>query len=578
MKKQVLLFILTLLPIVASAEAVEINGIYYNLVPKIGEAEITVNPNKYFGEITVPEYVEYNGESYSVTSIGNEAFSNCNSLTSITIGRCVKIIGRSAFSGCTELKSVFIPDGVTTINYYAFKNCKKLTSVIIPNTVENIESWIFMNCTSLTYVEISERLKVLPSTFDGCSSLASVTIPESVTSLPNSFANCTSLSSVLIPDNASGLGLVGTFYNCPNLKSIIIPKGVTSIGDRTFTNCSSLTSIRIPNSVTDIGEYAFAGCENMVSLVLPDGIKSLGRDVFKGCKSLASINIPDGVESLEGTFVECESLKSIVIPNNVKSIKGSAFQGCKGLVSISLGYNVNRIGAGCFRNCPNIMDVYCYATTIPNTNSNAFENSYIEYATLHVPATSVNAYKAADLWKNFKSIVALSGETPETQKCAKPTIGYSNGKLTFNCETDGVDFVSEITDSDIKKHYDASVSLTATYNICVYATKSGYNNSETATATLCWIDVDPRTDGITDGGTTDAKEIEAHAVLIQSANGQISVAGAPDDTPISIYATDGVQLSSAISRGSQAIVDTNLSPGNIAIVKIGKKSIKVVVE
>ena len=101
-------------------------------------------------------------------------------------------------------------------------------------------------------------------------------------------------------------------------------------------------------------------------------------------------------------------------------------------------------------------------------------DSYIDYSTLHVPTASVNAYKAAEPWKNFKSIVA-------TQKCATPTISYANGKLTFDCETEDVEFVSEITSSDFNKHYGSEVSLTCTYLVSVYATKAGYEDSKVAT-------------------------------------------------------------------------------------------------
>ena len=162
-------------------------------------------------------------------------------------------------------------------------------------------------------------------------------------------------------------------------------------------------------------------------------------------------------------------------------------------------------------------------------------------------------------------------------KCEKPTIGYSNGKLIFKSETEGAEFVSEITDADIKKYYDSEVQLCVTYNISVYATKSGYENSDVATATLCWIDVEPKKEGITDE-TTDAKRIEATPVLIQSENGRISVSGADDGTAISVFGTNGVKVGAAVSHSGQAIVDTKLPSGSVAIVKIGEKSVKVVVK
>ena len=138
-----------------------------------------------------------------------------------------------------------------------------------------------------------------------------------------------------------------------------------------------------------------------------------------------------------------------------------------------------------YSGCTNLTDVTCYAKNVPSTDVDAFKDSRIEYATLHVPSASVNAYRLALPWKTFKSIEATDGPTPEILKCEKPTISYVNGQLQMSCATEGVEYVTEITDADVKKHYDATISLSATYNISVYATKSNYENYETATATLC---------------------------------------------------------------------------------------------
>lgn len=95
-----------------------------------------------------------------------------------------------------------------------------------------------------------------------------------------------------------------------------------------------------------------------------------------------------------------------------------------------------------------------------------------------MPTTSVGSYLAAEPWKNFKSIVGLDGSLP---KCATPTISYVNGEITFDCETEGVEFVSEVTAQDAKKYYDGKISLTNTIKVSVYATKEGCDNSDVAT-------------------------------------------------------------------------------------------------
>ena len=166
------------------------------------------------------------------------------------------------------------------------------------------------------------------------------------------------------------------------------------------------------------------------------------------------------------------------------------------------------------------------------------------------------------------------GATPTTQKCEKPTISYENGKLTFSSATDGAVCQYSITDTDIKAGSGNEVQLGVTYNISVYATKAGYDNSETATATLCWIDKEPTTEGITDG----VAQIASKAVLIQSEGGILKVEGVDDGTQVAVYTPDGKQAGSAVCRNGAALVGTNIQPGNTAIVKIGEKSVKVIVK
>ena len=134
--------------------------------------------------------------------------------------------------------------------------------------------------------------------------------------------------------------------------------------------------------------------------------------------------------------------------------------------------------------------------------------------------------------------------------------------------------MTSISDVDIKTHYGNEITLTATYNISVYATKSGHENSDVTTAMLCWIDQKPATEGITDG----IANVPAKALLIKNNGGQLTVEGAADGEAISVYTVNGMQSGSAISQNGAASIDTNLQAGSIAIVKIGDKSFKVVIK
>ena len=169
--------------------------------------------------------------------------------------------------------------------------------------------------------------------------------------------------------------------------------------------------------------------------------------------------------------------------------------------------------------------------------------------------------------------VAYCTITVSLVKCATPAIHYDKGRLSFTCETEGVEFVSDITDTDIKAYKEAEIDLSVTYTVRVHATHPEYYDSEEAVATLCWIEVDPKTEGI----VTDVKEMSALPVLIQSSNGTLRITGAEDGTPISVYTTSGQLLGTTTVHGNVATLGTNLHHG-IAVVRIGNRSVKVVVK
>ncbi|MDD3364991.1 MAG: leucine-rich repeat protein [Syntrophomonas sp.] len=271
----------------------------------------------------------------SVTSIGSKAFGRCAKLTSIAVagqnsqysskdGVLFNKDGTILMACPAGLTSITIPIGVTSIGEDAFSNCTGLTSITIPQGVTNISDGAFFGCTGLIAIEVDGNNSTYASKggmlFDKAGTILmacpggfkNIDIPLEVTAIDDmAFSGCTGLSSITIPEKVTTIGLCA-FSNCTGLTSIIIPQGVTNIGNSAFLGCMGLTSITLPQGVTSIGDSTFFGCMGLTSISIPEGVTSIGQRVFRYCASLTSITIPQTVISIdENAFFGCTSLTSI---------------------------------------------------------------------------------------------------------------------------------------------------------------------------------------------------------------------------------------------------------------------------
>lgn len=330
------------MPLPAPAEIVELEEF-------VIENGVLTKYNGQGGHVVIPD---------SVTSIGDEAFLGCQSLTNVTIPDTVISIGNWAFGRCELLESVTIGDNVIVIGHFAFCHCESLKSMDIPDSVMEIGISAFEDCGSLTSVTIGNSLTSITGyAFTRCFSLANITISDSVINIGNSaFFHCHSLSSITIPDSVTSIDHMA-FFNCSSLANVTIPNSVTHIGSRVFDNCISLTSVTISDSVISIGSETFSECTSLTNVDLGQNsqLTCISNKLFYHCKLLANINIPKSVNRIgEYAFAGCCSLTSVTIPDSVTTIGKEAFRSCVALQKARMPDSLKDAGENIFMGCPKL--------------------------------------------------------------------------------------------------------------------------------------------------------------------------------------------------------------------------------
>lgn len=280
------------------------------------------------GAVTIPSTID----GLPVTSIGNNAFLNKTTITSVSIPSSVSSIGESAFSGCVGLTSLTIPTSVTSIGNYGFYGCDNIQTVAIPNTISTLGAGVFEMCVGL----------------------ASVTIGSGINSISQRM-----------------------FGNCVSLTSITIPSTITSIGANSFQNCIGLTSLTIPNSVTSIGNQAFNQCTNLTNVTIGNGLTSIG-DSFSICTNLASVSFLGNVPTTTATWT---GMTATVYRLSAATGWGTTFAGrpvaISGTTIVDNGYTTPTSNNADFYVAPNGTDYYVQPTI--ETNAYTFYGDILTF-------------------------------------------------------------------------------------------------------------------------------------------------------------------------------------------------------
>ena len=524
----------------------------------------------------------------SVTSIGSYAFYWCSGLTSITIPNSVTSIGSHAFSVCNQLRSITIPNSVTSIGSFAFYDCQYITSIAITSRVTSIEEGAFSGCYRLASIEVEKDNKVYDSR-DNCNAIietstnklvlgckntvipsavtsigsyafshnsdTSINIPQSVTSIESYAFSNSFIRSVTIPPGVTSIS-EGTFAGS-SLRSVNIPNSIKSIGKYAFDNCTYLKSIDIPNSVISIGDSAFYRCNHLASVTIGDGdgVMSIGRAAFRDCKELTNLTIGNSVNTIgESAFGGC-SFPSVIIGDNVKSIGEAAFAGNESLNSVTIGNGLTTISDYTFYNCPNLASV-TIGDGVTSIGRGAF------YGCKSLASMIIGDNITSIGWDTFSG---CKGLTTLTIGSSVNYIGLHAFEL---CDALTTIISKMVEPCDLYNEFSPKVYKNAT----LYVPRDSYAAYKSK---LYW----GRFLTIKEGDPNDPNgiaNVESLPALVPGEGGTLHVSGVRQGSPIYVYDISGRLVSYAQASSDVTTVRTTLRSGDVGIVKIGEKTVKVV--
>ena len=510
----------------------------------------------------------------------------CTSLISATLAEGTKTVGHFTFADCTSLTTVTLPSTITTIYGYPFRGCNNLSTVKAKMiTPPSIDSEVFTNRFLATLIvpegckeayQAAEYWQDFKEIIEMVS-VSGITLSETNVMLDLATNTSITLTATVLPENAMNKSIAWSSSN-PDVARVDDDGKVTAVG---------LGQAVITASATD-GSGISASCtvtvanqdtpEEDTDISLLDNIIYPRKILIQPGTTITLSFMMKNSADIRGFLFD------LYLPEGMTAAKNSKG---KFIAALNKGrlpeddehtLTIQELADGGIRFICNSQYEEAFTGeqgTILTLQVNIAEEYYSEYPVvmkaMRLTEIDANTYYEHDYVKK-----TLKGVEPA--KCATPVITYSDGKLRFYCETEGVQFVSTITDEDIKSYDTDEVELSATYTISVYATKTGRPDSDVATGTLCWIEQQPATEGFTDEEAVMVKEVKALPVLIQTQGGTITLQGAVEGTPISVYGIDGRMCGSSIAEKGCAMITTSLQPGSVAVVKIGEKAVKVLIK
>jgi hypothetical protein len=429
-------------------------------------ASVTTIGEAAFRGCTSLNQVDFLGDSLD---IGGMCFFDCTHLQRVNFLPKVKLTLRAnTFENCSSLPSINLPEGLETISQSCFDNCTSLANITIPHSVKTIDIWAFRNNISLESVTFSQpdSLSIYLGAFRGCTTLASVDFdnPKALKIGEYSFGDCTGLTSFSLPAGTTYNRTNGNpvFYNCSNLKTLYYNAANMNYGALfgIYANCPvenlylgstvetipndifrnfKIKEVTLPESLKEIGYSAFNNCDSLKTITIPASVTKVGDYAFADNASLKEANIQG---KLTGThiFNNCDALEKVIFSETLDSIPSWAFSSADSLKIIDIPQSVTRIGDGAFSYLLYLQQVKVHWQTpidiVKETeNRNAFYYywpSYREYIgniTLLVPRGTVEAYKAAEVWKDFNIVEDGSDTGIASVEAGELQISVANGAL-----------------------------------------------------------------------------------------------------------------------------------------------------